>query len=886
VSWRRRLLLALLLLVLVGPPLLAYAGFASPAAADEPCNPLLPPPGTPIGQCPPADDPPFVGPPAPPPPCLINPPPPGAAPCTPADPPGPGAPPAPGPPAADPPAAGQPAAADGAVGQLFGEDGTSLSGYDIGYDEGAWDDFSRKFWGGLTQLVWSGVTGLISFCTWLIDWVFDFAIVDYLTDPVTDVASWWNTEIVERLGLPAVLLMLAFAVAGFHLLRGRTAGGIREGFVSATIAAIAAIVLLDPVGYLLGDDGLLGQTEQLSLEVAQITLGEEPVAGDDGASVAEPINTELVDGFVVKPHQVINWGSVLDDQPGCLAVSEEMVATGPHGAEDEPREAMADAGCEAEFTFNETPSSDRLFGAFLVLIAALVMTALIVLVCFSVAAVQVGFAVMACLAVFALPVGILPGPGRAAMWQWVTFAAKLLAALLAAVVFLALMLVLIQGLLSAGNDDSLMGRLAALNALVICGFVFRKRLFAAADRAAVRISGKAAAATGGPPGSRSSSGMLGASSPSSSSSGSRSGSGANTAAALWRENNAEIRRTTAPLRSAGHHAAETGRSAQRVIRPAEDGTTRAQRLHTELSRTRPGRGALHGAKGAQIAGKATKLATAWTLGAPVTLPRAGRVAAAASKAGGQKAKAELNARAEAVRGYGREWGHNAAAPLVAAAHLGGRRPRRGGQAEGTDPRPTPGRPEAGSRPSGPGTPPPSSGGGAGPRPRPSGSRGPAAKTPTPAAAPPGRAGSAPGASPRPAEGPRSSPTWAPTARPGHTGRGPRQSTRPETKASAAGPVPVAQAGPAPRADARPGPPGPGAATGAGPRPPAEPAAARPRQPAASRPTGAPRRASSRSAAGAAGQDSAADRAARLRAQLPPAAAAPAPPARPPMNGPR
>lgn len=914
---RRRLLLWLLLLAAAQLLLLLAAAStpaASPAAAEPPpgCNPNIPPPLLPPGDpgCPPpggpAPGPPLL--PVPPPPCdFIGPVPPGTPPCegAPADPP-PGT-----PEPADPPSQGQPAASSGgAVGELFGEDGQSLSGYDIGYDEGAWNDFSRKFWGGLTQLVWSGVTGVIGFCTWLIDWVFDFAIVDYLTEPVTDVAAWWHEEVVERLGLPAVLLMLAIAVAGFHLLRGRTGHGIRDGFTSVVIAAIAAIVLIDPASYLLGDDGLLGQTEELSLEVAQITLGEEPVAGDDGASVAEPINASLVDGFVTQPHQVINWGSVLADQPGCLAVSEEMVATGPHGAADDPRNAMNDAGCENEFAFNEIPSSDRLFGAFLVLIAALVMTALIVLVCFSVAAVQVGFAVMTCLAVFALVAGILPGPGRAALWQWVTFAAKLLAALLAAVVFLALMLVLIQGLLGAGDDDSLMGRLAALNALVICGFVFRKRLFAAADRAAVRISNKAAAATAGNSRSGGSGGMLGAGS--TTSSGSRAGGGANSAAALWRENNAEVRRTAAPLRSAGHHAAGTGRSAQRVIRPAEDGTTRAQRLHTELSRTRTGRAALHGAKGTHVAGKAAKMATAWTLGAPVTLPRAGRKAAAASKAGGHKVKAELDARAEAARSYGREWAHNAAAPFTAAARFGSRRTRRPSQPDGPDGGTGP---SAGTQPPGPGAG-PSGPGGAGPRPsggprpntsktgptggpgpgagprgsssaRPSTGRVPNSKTPPPDRGPGAPTSSRASAGARPPGGPRTtaaappskssprpSPTGATAGSPAAGPSGPREAkpaVGPPTSRSSQRPRPTAAGQPASR---KPAAPAPARAPSA--EPPPRPAA----------PPGQPGPASTRRAATSDRRESAAGRAARLRAKLPPTAPAAAAPVRPPMNGPR
>ncbi|MFI8280738.1 hypothetical protein ACIGBH_38795 [Streptomyces sp. NPDC085929] len=183
--------------------------------------------------------------------------------------------------------------------------------------------------GGLFSLV----RLLVGLCCWLIGFVFEFPLLRLLTRPAQELATAYNTHVVDALGLKGLLLGWAFVFGLVLFVRGRVGTGLGEIALTLVIAALATSALIRP-DYLLGRYGPLDQAHQAAVEVAQITtssyFGRTAPAGDpcdlvvgpahdtcrnsdvQAASVAKPIQDALTSALVVKPYMLLQYGTVLD----------------------------------------------------------------------------------------------------------------------------------------------------------------------------------------------------------------------------------------------------------------------------------------------------------------------------------------------------------------------------------------------------------------------------------------------------------------------------------------------------------------------------------------------------------------------------------------------
>jgi type IV secretory pathway VirB6-like protein len=116
---------------------------------------------------------------------------------------------------------------------------------------------------------------------------------------------------------------------------------------------------------------------------------------------------------------------------------------------------MKEAGCEAEAKFNHDPSGDRVLGAFLVLLAAILVMVLLMLVAGTLVAAQLGVVIALALSPFAFVSGALPGSGRVLFWRWVGGYLQALAGVVMMAVMLSLFLVGTAALLLATASDAL-----------------------------------------------------------------------------------------------------------------------------------------------------------------------------------------------------------------------------------------------------------------------------------------------------------------------------------------------------------------------------------------------------------------------------------------------
>ena len=347
--------------------------------------------------------------------------------------------------------------------------------YDIGFDEGAWNHLSRKVYGTFTDLSFQGARSSTALALWLVEWAYAFGVQDRLGGPAVDIARRYQSDVIGPLGLGHLAWTYAVAWAAVAALRGRLTMAAGELAISILAAGLAGILLANPAGYMQGTTDTMSR---LSGALLATGTGQPPPEGaTDAEAVMEPLQAEIHSAFVEEPYDYLNWGGPLSG--ACAAARDEILATGPHGADDEPRDVMRDAGCEAQAEFNERPDSNRLFGAVLTFGAATLMAVLVGLVALTVVVAQVIAVTLWAVAPFALLAGVLPGAGRELAWRWLTALARAVLAVVGMSFVLSILLLTVNALLEGSEDVGLVERFALVNMAVVAMYVTRKRILAA-----------------------------------------------------------------------------------------------------------------------------------------------------------------------------------------------------------------------------------------------------------------------------------------------------------------------------------------------------------------------------------------------------------------------
>lgn len=383
----------------------------------------------------------------------------------------------------------------------------SLGSYDIGFNPdgvNAITPFDGVF-GGLTALVFTGVTWTVAFVIWLLDWVFSFGIGRELGPTAAQLGSALDQRLVGKLNLAQTGVLVAVAWAGWHAVRGRAARGLGELGVSLLLAVVAATAFQQPTATICAGFDVLarlsGDVLALAAEAGPSSSKEpDPRCLDPGRpggpSPLQPFARAIANAFVVQPALLLNWGSVPESD--CLEYANRAAASGPHGGSDARRLEMdADPACRHHAVFNAEPSAERLAGALLILLATLCVGATTVALALTVAVAQVVGAALIVAGPVALAVGVAPGPGRHLLIRWATGLARVAVAVLASALLLSLLTLLASAVLTVESTDGLFGRCLLL--CVVCGglFVGRRRLILASHRFAIARGQHLERASGG-----------------------------------------------------------------------------------------------------------------------------------------------------------------------------------------------------------------------------------------------------------------------------------------------------------------------------------------------------------------------------------------------------
>ncbi|MFJ9822295.1 hypothetical protein ACIRU3_45175 [Streptomyces sp. NPDC101151] len=221
---------------------------------------------------------------------------------------------------------------------ISSSEGVPINGYELNASGGSIVDFKGQALAFALSGLFTLIRLLVGLAGWSIEVAFRFPLLKILARPAQKVADSYNNVVVDALGLKGLLLAWAFVFAGFMIVRGRVGRGLGEIFLTLLIGAIAASALIRP-DTLLGQDGPLGQSQQVAAEVAQQSVNSydwggklssyDPCAGMAGnaelkclqregegpvsaAEVARPIQDSITNALIVKPYMLLQYGRTLD----------------------------------------------------------------------------------------------------------------------------------------------------------------------------------------------------------------------------------------------------------------------------------------------------------------------------------------------------------------------------------------------------------------------------------------------------------------------------------------------------------------------------------------------------------------------------------------------
>lgn len=216
------------------------------------------------------------------------------------------------------------------------------------------------------------------------------------------------TDVVNRLYLVPGAMTICAAIGGVVALTRGVGSGIGIIFSGVLVIVLAAIFLRDPVGEIAGDNGILGIGRTVGFTVSQGVANNGALAPGGSEAQLEQLTTWLVDVTVRQPIQLINFGKIIDDVPGCAQLYNSALTAGNSAA---PAHAMRYCDLSAlEYAQQLNTISVGLF-AFLILAIFFVLFAVDYVGC---EVIRVGFKAFwnVLVIVPAAAVAVAPGPQR------------------------------------------------------------------------------------------------------------------------------------------------------------------------------------------------------------------------------------------------------------------------------------------------------------------------------------------------------------------------------------------------------------------------------------------------------------------------------------------
>ncbi|WP_157874022.1 hypothetical protein [Kineococcus radiotolerans] len=524
----------------------------------------------------------------------------------------------------------------------------SIGKYQLSVDTGGVTNAMKLITNGvLLSGMWEAYRWTVGAAVAMINLALQMEWVQWLVEAIKPVALTLQNDVIAKLGLRGLALVVMGLWVGCIIASGRFAKGLVQLLVSTTIAVLAAGALANPVALITGPHGVLYGARDAGQAVATVITSDGKSATPDPGLIEQKTGGAMVDTFVRLPHQMINYGRVIDGT-SCQSAYDKALAGGPYDSDDDSaRSAVGDCDEKLKDWADDpgwtgvgaiailTPAGGALAALGIVLVVLIFLATLMV----------IFFAVKLIIDVI---LAILPGE-RSGLWSSV---AGLLGAVLTVaglIILLALYCVFLRGVLTTKTNTDMLVRFFIVDAMVISFIVVtvvaRKRI----SERARRMAEKAAAFSGG-----------GKARPAQMPKLSQARQAIGQAAAM----------RAAGGRALGGSGASSGGAVGGAA--AAGGGNAAQRI---LQRVTSNRVVKAGVTAASLAGGVAGVAAKATIGAPVYVPRATRIVKAAARSRAAAARGVVQRKVgqgKAFAGEYRDGLATAARPAVAIGKAAGR----------------------------------------------------------------------------------------------------------------------------------------------------------------------------------------------------------------------
>lgn len=329
----------------------------------------------------------------------------------------------------------------------------------------AWNPMNvdSEIFSTLAGMFWSWYRDIVAVQIWVLDWVLGMDWLGYVLSPLAGLSMIVQSMIAQIGLLSLTLIVLAFVV-GFWLLKGRYAGGFMELIIGCIIAALATGFLANPMGTIGGESGVIMQSRDAGMDIATGFATEGASFQRDATAIRDGLKGQLVDTLIRTPHQIINYGSMIDDTR-CESTYTDAVGT------DDAVERIGD--CDDAYA----ESAQQIDASKVVSTLSLLSTGFVFLLLSVVIVGGTLFAVVllgwsAIKLLWQLPVGVVSSGTRAQLFR--TFASIGLGCILVAMatMFLVAWMQILLGFYDATDGMPFLVRLYLFNTLVVAGAVF------------------------------------------------------------------------------------------------------------------------------------------------------------------------------------------------------------------------------------------------------------------------------------------------------------------------------------------------------------------------------------------------------------------------------
>ncbi|WP_125775619.1 hypothetical protein [Antribacter gilvus] len=344
--------------------------------------------------------------------------------------------------------------------------GVSVWDFTLQFDTGsgffALPDVTAEIYGTLTRLFWGWYQNIVSVQVWVLDWVLGMDWLNFILAPLAGI-SMIVQSMVAQIGILSLTLIILAFVVGYWLLKGRYAGGFMELLIGCVIAALATGFLANPMATIAGPNGVIMQSRDAGMDIATGFATDGASFRENADAIRSGLKGQLVDTLVRTPHQILNYGAVIDGT-SCEGVYTQNVG------KDNAAETIG--GCNPQYAEAASAitegtviaSISLLSSAFVFLLLSVVIVGGTIF-----AVLLLGWSAIKLL--WQLPVGVVSSDTRGSLFK--TFASVGLGCFLVAIatVFLVAWMKMLLGFYGATNGLPFLVRLYLFNTVVIAGAV-------------------------------------------------------------------------------------------------------------------------------------------------------------------------------------------------------------------------------------------------------------------------------------------------------------------------------------------------------------------------------------------------------------------------------